>query len=119
MNSIGRLLVIDFEWHEEEIFEKRFLIAEELRKMGADIRISGREAQIRGRGGLHAADLVARDLRGGAALVIAALAADGISRIAPDEYIKRGYENISRDLEELGATIHTELETTEKLPAKE
>lgn len=104
---------------QEEIFEKRFLIAEELRKMGADIRISGREAQIRGRGGLHAADLAARDLRGGAALVIAALAADGISRIAPDEYIKRGYENISRDLEELGATIHTELETTEKLPAKE
>ena len=103
----------------EEMFEKRFLIVEELRKMGADICMKGSEVQIYGKDGLHGADLKVKDLRGGAALILAALAAEGTSRIAPDGHIKRGYENMSRDLEELGARIHTEEDLPGELPVKE
>lgn len=91
----------------ENLFESRFLIVEELRKMRADIVLCGHEAKVTGRADLHASDMKVKDLRGGAALVLAALAAKGTSRIAPDDYIKRGYENISKDLEELGADIRT------------
>lgn len=92
----------------EEVFESRFLIVEELRRMGAHIQIDGTRACIRGTGKLHGEHLTVRDLRGGAALILAALAAEGTSQIAPDDYIKRGYENICRDLEELGARIYSE-----------
>lgn len=89
----------------ENLFEDRFVIVKELRKMRADIEVCQNEAYIRGMPGLKAARLKAQELRGGAALVVAALAAEGVSEIAPDDYIRRGYEHIDQDLKELGAEI--------------
>lgn len=89
----------------ENIFESRFKIVPELRRMGADITVNGREAVIRG-GGLHGTGLYARDLRGGAALVIAALGAQGESRISGTQYIARGYRNLAGELAGVGAKIH-------------
>ncbi len=89
----------------ETIFENRFRIVPELQKMGAKIRIDGRCAVIKGLPALTPAKLAAPDLRGGAALVIAALQANGTSVIRNTEYIERGYEDICRDLRLLGAKI--------------
>ena len=88
----------------ENIFESRFKIVPELMRMGADIRCSGREAVVRG-GRLRGADLRAEDLRGGAGLVIAALGADGESRITGTEYIARGYRDLAGELSRAGAKI--------------
>ncbi|MGN1097928.1 MAG: UDP-N-acetylglucosamine 1-carboxyvinyltransferase [Clostridia bacterium] len=88
----------------ENIFESRFKIVPELCRMGADIRCDGREAVVRG-GNLHGADLAAADLRGGAALVIAALGAEGESRISGTEYIARGYRDLAGELNGVGADI--------------
>ncbi|MGN0399893.1 MAG: UDP-N-acetylglucosamine 1-carboxyvinyltransferase [Blautia sp.] len=88
----------------ENIFEDRFRTADQLKKMGADIQVNGREALIRG-GNLRGARVEAQELRGGAALVIAGLAAEGVTHIANPQYIERGYENICRDLRMLGAAI--------------
>jgi UDP-N-acetylglucosamine 1-carboxyvinyltransferase len=90
---------------EETIFEDRFKTAFELQKMGADIRLEGSTAVITGVKRLCGADVTAKDLRGGAALVVAALAAEGESRIDGCEYIQRGYEAIDRDLVLLGGRI--------------
>lgn len=92
---------------EESIFENRFLAVEEFCKMGADIRIRDRMADIIPVNKLVGCEVTAKDLRGGAALVIAALGAEGKSRISNAELIFRGYEDITRDLAELGAAIHT------------
>ena len=73
--------------------------------MGAEIRLTGQEAEVRGRRLLGAA-LEARELRGGAALCIAAAAAEGRSRIFGYPYIARGYENIIGDLQKLGVMIY-------------
>ena len=89
----------------ENLFEDRFVIAKELKKLGAEIEICQNEAYIRGVRRLNAATLKPRELRGGAALVLAALAAEGVSEIEPDEYIRRGYEHIDKDLRELGGEI--------------
>ncbi|MCD7842699.1 MAG: UDP-N-acetylglucosamine 1-carboxyvinyltransferase [Lachnospiraceae bacterium] len=92
----------------ETIFENRFLTAGELRKMGARIEIRGNLARIEGLGDagrLCGACVTAPDLRGGAALVQAALAAHGRSRIDGYEYIARGYEDICRDYQSLGADL--------------
>ena len=89
----------------ENLFEDRFVIAKELKKLGAEIEICQNEAYIRGVRRLNAATLKPRELRGGAALVLAALAAEGVSEIEPDEYIGRGYEHIDKDLRELGGEI--------------
>lgn len=89
----------------ERLFERRFATVKELRKMGADITVAGRCAAIKGVPLLRGAELKAPDLRGGAALVIAALQAEGCSRIENVEYIERGYEDICRDLKQLGADI--------------
>lgn len=94
----------------ERIFENRFATAEELRKMGADITTEGTCARIKGVETLISADVEAPDLRGGAALVIAALQTEGCTRIGHVEYIERGYENICRDLRSLGAEIRLESE---------
>ena len=91
----------------ENMFEHRFQTAAELRKMGADILEQERCAIVYGTSGLHAAQVNASDLRGGAALVIGALQAEGCSVIANTEYIDRGYEDISRDLRSLGAKIRS------------
>ena len=90
---------------QENIFEDRFFIAGELGKMGAEIQICRKEAIVRGKENLHAEKLTVRELRGGAALILAALSAEGTSEITPDDYIKRGYEKIDKDLKDLGAEI--------------
>ena len=92
----------------ENIFENRFQHVDELTRMGADIKVEGRSAVVRGVNGLQGANVVARELRGGAALVIAALAASGTTTISGTEFIDRGYENIEKYLHSCGAKIRRE-----------
>ena len=89
----------------ETIFENRFQHVDELVRMGADIKVEGRSAVVRGVEKLQGANVVARELRGGAALVVAALAAEGRTVISGTEYIDRGYENIEKYLHSCGADI--------------
>jgi UDP-N-acetylglucosamine 1-carboxyvinyltransferase len=89
----------------ETIFENRFRTAQELVRMGAKIRIRGNRAFLEGVSRLYPAELTAPDLRGGAALVVAALQTQGVTRISHTDYIDRGYENIERDMRLLGADI--------------
>ena len=90
---------------EETIFENRFLAVPELVRMGADIRLEGNRAFVRGAGRLHGARVAASDLRGGAALVLAALAAEEETCIEGCEHILRGYEDLPGRLGKLGATF--------------
>lgn len=87
---------------EETVFENRFAVAKELQKMGADVQIRGNHATIRGKKQLEASKTKAMDLRSGAALVVAALGANGTTYIEEDYHIQRGYENICRDLSKVG-----------------
>ncbi len=89
----------------ETIFENRFKYVDELVSMGADIKVEGKTAFITGVEKFSSADVVAPDLRAGAALVMAALAADGYSEITDIKYIKRGYEDFDGKLRGLGAII--------------
>ena len=89
----------------ETVFENRFRIAGELKKMGAVIETDDRQARIYGQPDLTGADVMANELRGCAALVIAGLSAKGRTRVAGGEFADRGYENLCRDLTELGAKI--------------
>lgn len=89
----------------ENIFENRFRHVGELLRMGADIRVEGRVAVVYGVERLRGTAVRCTDLRGGAALVIAALTAEGESLISEAEHIYRGYEDIARDLAQLGAEI--------------
>lgn len=89
----------------ETVFEARFSQGEELCRMGADIRISGRNASIYGVEKLHGAEVFARDLRCGASLLVAALAAEGESRVHGSEYVERGYEKIEDAFSFLGGDI--------------
>ncbi len=89
----------------ETIFESRFRTVPQLQKMGAKIQTDSRCAVIKGIPALTSASLTSPDLRGGAALVIAALQANGSSVIQNTRYIARGYEDICRDLGRLGAKI--------------
>ena len=88
---------------EERMFENRFLIVEELKKMGADICVINQSAYISPVKKLHPGELWVKDLRGGAALVIAALQAEGVSVIKNTEIIHRGYEDLIGDFRKLGA----------------
>ncbi|MCD8105160.1 MAG: UDP-N-acetylglucosamine 1-carboxyvinyltransferase [Lachnospiraceae bacterium] len=90
----------------ETVFENRFATVQQLRKMGAKIEIAANCAVIEGVGRLHGEKISAPDLRGGAALAAAALAADGCTLLGGYEYIARGYEDICRDLRSLGADIN-------------
>ena len=91
---------------EESIFENRFLVVEPLRKMGADIEVlDARNLLVRGPSTLKGCTVEAKELRGGAALVAAGLAAEGVTAVTGGRYIMRGYENICRDLRELGARV--------------
>lgn len=90
---------------EENIFSNRFKTVKELRRMGAEITIEKNHAYIIGKERLHAMPLLAEDLRGGAALVLAGICAEGDSLIGNCHYIERGYEDICRDYRLLGATI--------------
>ena len=89
----------------ESIFENRFLYVEELKKMGADISVVDRVATILGKEKLQGATLHALDLRAGAALVLAGLAAEGITVLEDIGYIRRGYEFFEKKLMNLGAKI--------------
>lgn len=90
---------------EENIFQSRYRHVSELARMGADIRLTGRSAIVRG-APLHAAQVYSTDLRGGAALVVAALAAEGTSRVGELQHIDRGYDRLELTLRRLGAEIH-------------
>ena len=90
---------------EEKIFEARFQIVEELRKMGASISSEDSFALIDGDARLHGARVEAKELRGGAALIMAALSAEGETCISGMEYVCRGYENINEDLKNLGIML--------------
>ena len=92
----------------ETIFENRFKHLDELRRMGAQIRVVDRVAMIEGVPQLYGAPVNATDLRAGAALVIAGLMAHGTTEIYQPEYIDRGYENIEQKLCSLGASIRRE-----------
>ena len=89
----------------ENVFESRFCTAKELQKLGAHIIIEDKLAVVCGVPLLRGAQAEAADLRGGAALVVACLAAEGESLVSGYGHISRGYEDISRDLAAVGARI--------------
>jgi len=89
----------------ETIFENRFMHVQEMTRMGADITVEGNTAVIKGLPGLHAAPVMATDLRASASLVIAALVAEGETVIDRIYHIDRGYECIEEKLQLLGANI--------------
>ena len=89
----------------ENLFEERMKAAPELCKMGADITINGNIATVHGVKKLHGASVMAKDLRAGAALVIAALAAEGETEINGLTVIDRGYYQMEEKLAQLGATV--------------
>ena len=90
---------------EENIFENRYRHVDELTRMGANIRVSGRTAVVTGVKSLHGAAVRCTDLRGGAALLVAGLAAEGVTKVSGVRHILRGYEDPVRDLAALGAKI--------------
>src|SRR5207249_8796941 len=92
----------------ETIFENRFLHAQELVRMGADIRADGNRAIIRGRAALSGAPVMATDLRASVCLVLAGLAARGTTRVARVYHLDRGYERVEEKLRALGADIRRE-----------
>ena len=92
----------------ETIFESRFKHLEELRRMGAQVRIVDRVAMIEGVPQLYGAPVTASDLRAGAALVVAGLMAQGTTEIYEPEYIDRGYEHLDQKLCAMGAEIRRE-----------
>ncbi|MDD2282501.1 MAG: UDP-N-acetylglucosamine 1-carboxyvinyltransferase [Eubacteriales bacterium] len=94
----------------EKIFDGRFKHIDELRRMGANISVDGRTAIIRGVERLSGASVEATDLRAGAALVIAALSAEGMTAISGVQHIDRGYVAFERQLAALGALISREKE---------
>ena len=89
----------------ENIFENRFKHAAELNKMGADIKIDGRIAVIRGTERLSGAKITATDLRGAAALIMAGLNAEGVTEVDGIHHLDRGYEELERGLSSLGAAV--------------
>ncbi len=90
----------------ETIFENRFMHAQELQRMGADITLKGNTAICIGTDQLHGAPVMATDLRASASLVLAGLAASGETSIDRIYHIDRGYECIEEKLAQLGARIH-------------
>ncbi|WP_312813120.1 UDP-N-acetylglucosamine 1-carboxyvinyltransferase [Sedimentibacter sp.] len=92
----------------ETIFENRFMHASELSRMGANVKIEGSSAILKGSSKLSGAKVKATDLRAGAALIIEGLIADGETEITEVYHIKRGYANIIEKLQNIGANIHYE-----------
>ena len=90
---------------EENIFASRYRHVDELVRMGGSIQVSGRVAVVTGVERLHGARVRSTDLRGGAALCVAALAAEGASQVEEISHIDRGYEDLAGDLRRLGARI--------------
>ena len=92
----------------ENIFENRYKHAGELARLGAKIKVEGRVAVVEGVPVLSGAQVECTDLRGGAALVVAALAAEGRTIITELHHLDRGYEGLERSLREAGASIRRE-----------
>ncbi len=92
----------------ENIFESRYKYIQELNRMGTKINVEGRTAVIKGTKRIQGTNVVASDLRGGAALIIEALVARGVTQIDNVHYILRGYEDIEKKLKKLGAKIFFE-----------
>ena len=103
----------------ETIFNNRFRMAQELNRMGSDITVCGQDANIRGNRTLIGRSVVAEDLRGGAALILAGICAQGDTFVNNDQYIERGYEDICRDFRLLGADVRRRCEETEIASKKE
>lgn len=89
----------------ENLFAGRFKYVDELAKLGAKIRTDGNHAVIRGVERLEGAEVVSHDIRAGAALIVAALGANGQTRVVDTGHVARGYPNLAGDLASLGATI--------------
>lgn len=92
---------------EETIFEDRFGMAQELERMGANVKIEGKRATVTGISRLRGNEVSARDLRGGAGLVLAGCMAEGETIVKNRHFIERGYEDICRDYQNLGVNIYT------------
>jgi UDP-N-acetylglucosamine 1-carboxyvinyltransferase len=92
----------------ETIFENRFMHVAELRRMGAEIRINGNSAIVNGLPELKGARVMATDLRASASLVVAGLAAKGVTEISRIYHLERGYENLVGKLQSLGAIVRKE-----------
>lgn len=89
----------------ETIFENRFIHVSELRRLGADIRVSGNTAAVRGMPSLSGAPVMATDLRASASLILAGLVASGATEVNRVYHLDRGYESIEKKFEALGAAI--------------
>ncbi len=94
----------------ENIFENRYRHAEGLQRLGANIKVEGKVAVVEGVERLAGAKVDAADLRGGAALVVAGLAAHGRTEVTGEPFIRRGYENLAEGLANLGARIRSQEE---------
>ena len=94
----------------ETIFENRFMHVAELKRMGAEIRINGNSAIVKGIKQLKGAQVMATDLRASASLVVAGLAAKGVTEISRIYHLERGYEDMVGKLRALGARVHKEKE---------
>lgn len=92
----------------ENMFEARFHTAQELARLGADVRVDGHHALVRGRERLSGAPVVGSDIRAAAALVLAGLAADGVTTVEGVAHVRRGYPDFAGDLRSLGAAVVTE-----------
>ena len=92
----------------ENIFDSRYRHVPEMVRMGADIRLEGRVAVVCGVDRLHGAAVRAKELRGGASLVLAGLQAEGETAVTGVEHIQRGYEDLTGELAQLGADIRQE-----------
>jgi UDP-N-acetylglucosamine 1-carboxyvinyltransferase len=99
----------------ENVFESRFMFVDELNRMGADIRTEGHHAVLRGVGRLSAAPVRALDIRAGAAMVVAALSADGVTEIEDMYHVDRGYQDFEAKLISLGAVVRRERELSPAL----
>jgi UDP-N-acetylglucosamine 1-carboxyvinyltransferase len=93
----------------ENVFESRFMFAQELARLGADLHTDGHHAVVRGVPMLSGAPVVAHDIRAGAALVLAGLAGQGVTTVAESHHIDRGYPAFAEVLAGLGADVVREV----------
>lgn len=89
----------------ENIFDGRFMFANEMMRLGADIKTDGHHAVVRGRGRLSGAPVRATDIRAGAGLIIAGLCAQGVTEVSHVHHVDRGYPDFVADLRALGVAI--------------
>jgi UDP-N-acetylglucosamine 1-carboxyvinyltransferase len=95
----------------ENIFDNRFMVVDELNRLGADIKTKDHHAIVRGVEKLSGAPVTATDLRAGAALVLAGLIAEGVTEVYEIEHIDRGYDRFAEKLTSLGADMRRATET--------